>query len=433
MQSTYNLERASTNPMSIIRTVLVTGVFVILMWATPLARAQQWIATWGAAPTAAPPLDTGFTPAFVDGFNNQTIRNIVHTSVGGRAVRVRLTNRFSSHTVTFESVYVGLVHSGAILEAHSNRVLTFRGHTTVSLSAGEDALSDPVLFDVPPDADLAISLFTEAATGVPTIHLVANETTYVGDGNLAASEDGALLAPAATSWYFVDRVDVLASDRIKGVVVAFGDSITDGDQSTLDQNRRWPNYLAHRILAGPPGLQMAVLDEGISANRLLTDSPCFGLSGENRLEKDVLNQPGVRFVILMEGLNDIGFPVYKAPFYCIDPNIEVSAGQIITGYEQVIAKVHAKGLKIFAGTLIPFKGAWYWTPEGEAKRAEINNFIKTSGEFDGVIDFAAAVADPNDPTMVAAQLLSRDNVHPNDAGYKAMADAVDLSLFLPPR
>jgi lysophospholipase L1-like esterase len=390
----------------------------------------RWVATWSAAPEAVAPLDTGFAPEFAEGFSYQTIRNIAHTSIAGTALRVRLTNAYGIQPVTFKAVYVGKAQAGAALVSGSNHALTFGGVGSVTIPAGAEVWSDALPFKVPPDANLAISLFAEVVTGTPTVHLFAEQTTYVATGNVAASEEANAFAASATSWYFVDGIDVLASPRIKGAIVAFGDSITDGDGSTLDASHRWPNYLARRLLAGPPGLEMSVVDQGISANRVLTDSPCFGPSAINRVESDVLGQTGVRDVIFMEGLNDIGFPEYPFPFVCLDPNFDVSPGQIVAGYEQIIRKVHAKGLKIYAATLTPFKGAWYWTPEGEIKRQAINTLIKASG-FDGIIDFASVIADPNDPTMLAPQFNSGDNIHPNDAGYEAMANAIDLSLFLP--
>ena len=417
------------------KTITIGGLalLICLLPITAMARggAQRWVGTWSAPPEATSPLDSGFAPAFAEGFSYQTIRSIAQTSIGGTAVRVRITNAFGTQPVTFNAVFIGIAQTGATLVSGSNHALTFQGSASVTIPAGAEAWSDPLRFNVPSDGNLAISLFAEGATGTPTIHLFANQTTYVATGNFAASEDGSAFAGAATSWYFVDGIDVLTSPRVKGAVVALGDSITDGDGSTLDANRRWPNYLARRFLAGPPGLELSVLDQGVSANRVLTDSPCFAMSAVNRVDKDVLNQSGVRYVILMEGLNDIGFPVYPFPFICLDPNLEVSVGQVIAGYEQIIAKVHAKGLKIFGGTLTPFKGCWYWTPEGEAKCEAINNFIKTSGAFDGVIDFAAVLADSNDPTILAPQFKSEDNIHPNDAGYEAMANEIDLSLFLP--
>lgn len=394
---------------------------------------QQWVGTWSATPALPPPLNSGFAPPFATGFNNQTIRNIVHTSVGGSAVRLRLTNTFGTQPVTFNAVDVGIEQSGATLVAGSNHAVTFGGSASIMIPAGAEALSDPVPLTVPSDKNLAVSLFTASTTGTPTAHVFAAQTNYVASGNFAAAEGGGAFTATATSWYFLDGVDVLVSPSIKGAVVALGDSITDGTASTVNANRRWPNDLARRFLAGPPGLVMSVVDEGFGGNRVLNDSACFGVNAVARLDRDVLTQTRVRDVILLEGINDIGFSAAPpSPFsVCFAPATDVSAAQIIAGYRQIIAQAHAKGLKVFGGTLTPFKGAFYWSPAGEAKREAVNNFIKTSGEFDGVIDFAAATADPSNPLMFAPQFDSGDHLHPNDAGYQAMANAIDLSLFLP--
>jgi lysophospholipase L1-like esterase len=415
---------------------VLTVALLSIAGSTPVSGqggGQKWVGTWSATPALPPPLDSGFSPPFATGFTNQTIRDVVHTSIGGSAVRLRLTNTFGSQPVTFDAVDVGIEQSGATLVPGSNHVVTFGGSTSIMIPAGAEALSDPVSLTVGSEQNLAVSLFTAGMTSTPTAHVFAAQTNYVASGNFAAAESGSAFTDTATSWYFLDGVDVMVSPSIKGAVVTLGDSITDGTASTLNANRRWPNDLARRFLAGPSGLVMSVLDEGFGGNRVLNDSACFGVNAVARLDRDVLTQAGVRDVILLEGINDIGFSAAPpAPFsVCFQPATDVSAAQIIAGYQQIIAQVHAKGMKIFGGTLTPFKGAFYWSPAGEAKRETVNNWITTSGAFDGVIDFAAATADPSDPLMFAPQYDSGDHLHPNDAGYQAMANAVDLALFLP--
>jgi lysophospholipase L1-like esterase len=436
MHITNNSERGCFPRARWFRLAVLTLVLIVVVGAAPASGqdgGQQWVGTWSATPALPPPLNSGFAPPFATGFNNQTIRNIIHTSIGGSAVRVRLTNTFGTQPVTFNAVDVGIEQSGATVVSGSNHAVTFGGSTSIMIPAGAEALSDPVPLSVPSDKNVAVSLFTTSTTGTPTVHVFAAQTNYVASGNFAASDGGSAFTATATSWYFLDGVDVLVSPSIKGAVVALGDSITDGTASTLNANHRWPNDLARRFLAGPHGLVMSVLDEGFGGNRVLNDSACFGVNAVARLDRDVLAQTGVRDVILLEGINDIGFSAAPpSPFsVCFQPATDVSAVQIIAGYQQIITQVHAKGLKIFGGTLTPFKGAFYWSPAGEAKREAVNNWIKTSGEFDGVIDFAAATADPNDPLMFAPQFDSGDHLHPNDAGYQAMANAVDLALFLP--
>jgi len=387
---------------------------------------QQWIGAWGAMPALRPPPGSLGVP-FATGFRNQTIRNIVHTTIGGSAIRVRLTNTFGSKPVTCDAVYVGIEQSGASLVPGSNHVITFGGSTSITIPAGTEILSDPVLLTVDTDQNLAVSLFTAGATGPPTIHAFADQTNYVAAGNVAATEEGSSFTATAATWYFLDGVDLLTS--AEGAVVALGDSITDGVGATLDANRRWPDDLGHRLLAGPQGLVLSVVNEAYIGNRVLNDSACFGESAPARLERDVLSQTGVRDVILFEGINDIGFSAAHPAPVCFQPNTDVSADQIIAGYEQIISEAHSRGLKIFGGTLTPFKGFFFWSPAGEAKREAVNNFILTSGAFDGVIDFAAAVADPGDPLTLAPQFDSGDHLHLNDDGYQAMANAIDLALF----
>jgi lysophospholipase L1-like esterase len=233
--------------------------------------------------------------------------------------------------------------------------------------------------------------------------------------------------PPSGTWYFLDDVDVQVSPRTRGTIVAFGDSITDGSQSTVNANARWPNDLARRILAGPPGQVHPVVDEGISGDRILNDSVCFGVNAQARFTRDVAARTGARYVVLLEGINDIGFS-QTPDSGCTAPNTDVSADQIIAGYRHLIAAAHAAGLKIIGGTLIPFQGSFYYSAAAEAKREAVNQWIRTSGAFDGVIDFDAAVRDPASPLQLLPAYDSGDHLHPNDAGYQAMAAAIDLSL-----
>jgi lysophospholipase L1-like esterase len=280
--------------------------------------------------------------------------------------------------------------------------------------------------NVPALTDLAVSIYLPGKTGPATYHSDAQQTNYIsGNGNFAGQDSGAAFTTTSASWYYADAVDVAASPRVTGSVVAFGDSITDGFQSTPNGNLRWPNDLARRFLSSP-GSALGVPDEGISGNRILHDSPCFGVNALSRFRRDALSQTGVRDVILLEGINDIGFS--QTPNSgCTAPNTAVTADQIIAGYQKLIAEAHARGVRIFGGTLTPFKGASYWSAAAEAKREAVNNWIRTSHAFDGVIDFASAVASPSDPQTMNPAYDSGDHLHPNDAGYQAMANAVKLS------
>jgi lysophospholipase L1-like esterase len=390
----------------------------------------RWLATWGASPQVAIPPSVLPIPGDVSaaGFTNQTVRNIIFTSVGGSALRLRLTNSFGWQPVTFDEVDVGVVESGAALVPGSSRTARFAGQSSVTMAPGAEALSDPVQIEVGPLQELAVSLFSSGATGPASYHFNANQINYIASGDAAPSASGAAFTGTSGAWYFVDGVDVLARPRERATIVALGDSITDGFGSTVGTNHRWPNLLAQRILAGPPGLADSVVDEGISGNRVLNNSACFGVDAQARLDRDVLTQTGAGFVILLEGINDIGFS--QTPNAgCTAPNTDVSAAQIIAAYQQIIAQVHARGLEIFGGTLTPFKGAFYYSAAGEVKRETVNAFVRTSGAFDGVIDFDRAVRDPANPLQFLTAYDSGDHLHPNDAGYQAMANAVNLSLF----
>ena len=390
----------------------------------------KWMSTWAASPMAATPPSLAAADDFSSaGFTDQTIRDIVWSSAGGQAARVRLSNTFGTQAVTFDQVDIGVSAGGASVAAGTNHLVTFDGSKSVTLAPGAEVVSDPVPLAVPSQTDLAVSLFTRAATGPATYHSDAQQVNYVSTaGDYAGSESGTAFTTPSQHWYFANDVDVLAAPPTRGTIVAFGNSITDGFQSTVNANARWPNDLARRILAGPPGQVHPVVDEGISGNRVLNDSVCFGVNAQARFFRDAAGRAGARYVILLEGINDIGFS--QTPNSgCTAPNTDVSAAQIIAGYRHIIAAAHAAGLKIFGGTLTPFQGAAYYSAAGEAKREAVNNFIRTSGAFDGVIDFDAAVRDPANPLQILPAYDSGDHLHPNDAGYQAMANAVNLALF----
>jgi lysophospholipase L1-like esterase len=406
--------------------IAVVTALVVMLSSAAVAHASRrgWEATWTASPQAPTPL---FANPANAGFNDQTVRNVVYTSTGGSQLQVRLSNTFGSSPLRVGAVRVGVVLTGAQLVAGSSRLVTFGGHTAVTLPAGSEALSDPVAMTVSPQEELAVSIYLPTATGAATYHLTGQQTTYIATGNRTAEVSGATYTTTATSWYFLDEVNVRNASS-PGALVAFGDSITDGAASQVGANDRWPNYLARRLDAALGRSALSVADEGISGNRILNDSPCFGVSAPARLGRDMFSPARVKEVILLEGINDIGFS--QTPNTgCSVPNTDVSAAQIEAGYEQIISQAHLHGLKIFGGTLTPFKGAAYWSPAAEAKRQAVNQWIMTSHAFDGVIDFAAAVADPFDPLYINPAYNSGDNLHPNDAGYEAMANAINLAML----
>ena len=395
-----------------------------LLWpaAGASASAAAWVATWGASPQQATSLTMPVTA-----ISDQTVRNIVYTSSGGNRVRIRVSNSFGHRTVVIGAASIGVQFLGAELERGSVHRVTFSGHRSVALPPGAEAISDPVTMRVPPLSDLAVSLFVPRPTGPVTNHSDAQQVNYLAAGNHASDAAATAFTTTVQSWYLLDGVAV-AGGSARGAVVAFGDSITDGYQSQVNANDRWPNDLARRLAARYGATAPAVIDEGISGNRVLHNSVCFGVNAQARFGRDVLSQPGVRDVILLEGINDIGFS-QTPDSGCTRPNTAVTARQIIRGYQQLIARAHAAGLKIFGATLTPFRPASYWSPSAEAKREAVNRWILTSGAFDGVINFAKAVADPGHPQFMNPKYDSGDHLHPNDAGYQAMANAINLALL----
>jgi lysophospholipase L1-like esterase len=352
--------------------------------------------------------------------NNQTLRQIVRVSLGGRRARVVVSNAFGTVPVTVGGAHLALRGAGPAIVPGSARALTFSGQPTMAIPAGAALLSDPVDVVVPPLADLVVDLYLPGSTNIAsplTMHNGALQTSYVSETGNHAGAPSLPVVATTQSWFLLSRVEV-ASDSV-GAVVAFGDSITDGSRSTPDTNNRWPNHLARRLLAQPS--PMAVLNVGIGGNRMLTEgAPQAGVNALARFDRDVLTQPGATHVIVLEGINDIGNA---------RENPTPTAQDIIAGHRQLVERAHTRGVKIVGATLTPFEGAAYFTAVGEAKRQAVNQWIRTSGAYDGVIDFDAVTRDPAHPARFLPQYDSGDHLHPSDAGYQAMADAIDLALF----
>ena len=387
-------------------------------WATsPVARPAPPVA--GAPPPAAPaPARGPATPPFVP--NNQTLREIVHTTVAGDAVRVVFSNAFGTGPLSIGAASIALRDKGSAIVAASSHALTFAGRTSTAVPAGAVMVTDPVTLAVPAFADVAVDVYLPDDMGkMPvTVHAGAFQTNFAIAGNHAGERE--FTEPPATtsvtSWFYLARVEVRTDARTEGIV-ALGDSITDGTGSTVDANARWPDQLARR-LAAAGGVRTAVMNAGIAGNRLLLDGA--GVNALARLDRDVLSAAGVTHVVLLEGINDIGLA---------RENALPAAADLIAAHRQVIERAHTRGLKIIGATLTPFEGAAYYTESGEAKRSAVNEWIRTSKAYDGVIDFDAAVRDPDNPKRFLLKYDRGDHLHPSDAGYDAMGKAIDLALF----
>jgi lysophospholipase L1-like esterase len=378
-----------------------------------------------STPTAQPP-QPGVparrfpVPPQLSGVSNQTVRMIVRTSLGGSKLRVRLSNAFAAATVTVGAARIARTTTGSAIDPRTTRALTFSGKTTATLYAGQVLVSDAIDLAVPALSDLTVSLYFPGDTGTPTAHRFALRSTYIsGPGDFTNAAD--ITAPVATmeSYYWLAGVDVVAPTTA-AAVVTFGDSITDGDQSTLNRNASWPSVLAARLQANRATSHLAVINAGISGNRILGDNG----SGLARMVHDVFSQPGVKWITLLEGINDITNGVRQqatgTPFAVED---------LVTAYRQVIAQAHLRGIRVIGCTLTPFGGSSAFSETGESIRSAANHWIRTSGEFDAVIDFDRATRDPANPLRFRREADSPDLLHPGDAGYRLMGESIDLGIF----
>jgi lysophospholipase L1-like esterase len=391
---------------------------VLLLASCPTYATGQrtvWTGSWAAAPVVAPPADNSANP---DGV---TYRNIVHLSLGGNAIRLRVSNEFGIKPLALGSVHVALSAGGAATQTGTDHPVTFGGRESVTIPAEAVIVSDPVAMPVESFSNLAVSLFVPTQAGATlTYHLLGVSTNYIATGNVTSVPD--FEAPTkVTSWYLLKGVEVDAGAKAASVVV-LGASISDGYHSTRDKNARWPDVLAARLEAHKATSHIGVLNEGISGGRLLHD--ITGSSALSRLDRDVLAQPGAKYLIIAIGTNDIG-----RTYFPQRPDEGITTEQLIWGYQQVVSRAHARGIKVFASTLNPYGGAAYYNPEGEQMRQAVNSFFRTSKIFDGVIDFDQVTRDPAHPETFLPAYDSGDHLHPNDAGYKAMSESIDLKLF----
>jgi lysophospholipase L1-like esterase len=376
----------------------------------------KWTGTWAASPMLA-------DGARMRPFANTTLREIVHISNGGAQVRLRFTNEFGVDPLTISNAHVALSAGGPDTKAGTDHAVMFGGAANVRIAPGAAIYSDPVDFAVAPLSDIAVSFFVPSQNmRAETAHISAFQDNFVADGDQTPAVSLTQAKPT-TSWYFFSGIDVPAAEGARAIVT-LGDSITDGTASTRNANLRWPNVLAARLKQERGMENVAVLDEGIGGNRVLNEQS--GPSAISRFDRDVLGQNGVKYLVILEGINDIG---RLSAGRMMGPEDEIDAQQLKHGLAQIADRAHQHGIKVFAATLTPYGGAGYWSDKGEQVRKDYNNWIRNCGLFDGVIDFDKITQDPANPDRFNPTYDSGDHLHPNDAGYKAMGEGIDLKLF----
>ncbi len=397
------------------------------------APRNTWIATWTASPQpAAPDPDEPLL-----NIEDQTVRERVRVSIGGAQICIRLSNEYGSAPLFVGSVTVGVPTDPASVKPSSIQTVTFGGRNSITIPAGAPVLSDPVAFPVTSGAEISISLYFPKRVATPTLHGLALKRAVVsqhGDQTRAEKVEG---GAESESSILISAV-LVPGQPSQRLVVAFGDSVTDGDSSKVDADHNWPSDLIRRLGKTPEGLRVAVVNEGIVGNRLLNDCflasvGCFGVSALARFDRDALALPGVTHIVLLEGINDIGFPGAKlGGSYLADPADVRTPEDLIDAYRQLISRAHAHGINLIGATITPFEEVvvpGYYSESKEAFRQTVNKWIRTSGWFDGVIDFDTVLRDPDHPSRLSPRFASKDRLHPNDLGYQAMADAIDLALF----
>jgi lysophospholipase L1-like esterase len=409
------------------KVALSCGCLVALVMCS-VGSAAEWVQTWGAAPQPATPAMGPFpaTPTF----SNQTIRQNVRVSVGGTRLRLRLTNEYGTKPLAIGAVRVALADEKGNVQAGTDKAVLFSGKPSATVPAGSPFLSDPVDLPVSALGSLSISIFLPEETGQCTCHATGMQNAFVSDAGDFTSRP---FTPARTLQVraFISGVDVETPADGRALVV-LGDSISDGVGSTIDTNQRWPDLLANRLNAkGAAG--WGVVNMGISGNRVLSDGA--GESALARFDRDVLSVPAVEAVVVFVGVNDLGISYgrFEGPMAdlmkAMPASSKATADAMIAGYRQLIARARARGIKVLAGTITPYGGAFYHSEEGEAVRQAINTWIRSSKEVDGVLDFDAVIRDPAKPTQMKDGFHSGDHLHGSDAGYAAMAAAVDLALL----
>jgi lysophospholipase L1-like esterase len=385
---------------------------------------EHWVATWATAetlvrtPVPAPAAPPATPPPGARGFHNQTVRMAARVSIGGHRLRVKIANSFGSAPLAVGAAHIAVRAKESEIVAASDHALSFAGKPGCAIGPGIVMISDPVDMTVAPLADLSVSLYFPEDTGAPTSHATALHYTYIKDGD-ATAQASLPDAQKTQQYYWLAGIDVVAPAGA-AAIVTFGDSITDGARSDPETDHSWPALLAARLAANKSTADIGVANMGIGGNRVLRD--IAGASALARFDRDVLSQSGVKWVMFLEGINDIGHGA-------VAPAEAVTAAELIAGHKLIVEMAHAHGIQAIGCTLTPYEGASYSSENGEAIREALNTWIRTSGAYDAVVDFDAATRDAANPKRIRAEFDPGDHLHPNNAGYQAMANAVDLSIF----
>ncbi|HTP67796.1 MAG TPA: SGNH/GDSL hydrolase family protein [Dongiaceae bacterium] len=375
---------------------------------------DPWTGTWACSPQLS---DSSVSPPTPD-LSDTTLRQIVHVSIGGTTLRIRFSNEFGKTPLTITVAHIAKGAKAGAIAPESDRPLSFGKQSSVTIPSGALIYSDPVPFDLAPLSDLAVTIHMKGMPDGVTTHAGSRATSYFTPGD-AVTETTLPSQQSIDHWYFLSGVDVLAPKSSSSVAI-LGDSITDGRGSTTNGNGRWPDNLSLRLQSNKHTRNIGVLNEGIGGNRLLHDG--LGPNALSRFDRDVLAQPSIRWLVILEGVNDIG--TCKS-----DCDLDALARDVILAYQQLIVRAHSHHIKVYGATILPFAGAGYSTPRTELARQTINQWIRTSGSFDAVIDLDAATRDPDNIASLISKADSGDHLHPNDAGYKIMADSINLKLF----
>ena len=400
------------------RIVIIFAFFAVVCsgprQAGETGKGMAWIGTWTTAPQLVEPYNKPPEP----GLSGNTLRQVVHVSLGGERLRVKFSNQYGSSPVTMRSVHVAVSKGGGAIDTDTDMALQFDGLPAVTMPPGTGAVSDPISFFLKPGSDVAITVYFGETSPDVTGHPGSRTTSFLLPGNEVSAAD--FTGSVETDhWYIITGIDVIAPEKAAAVVV-LGNSITDGRGSGTNKQNRWPDELARRLRKNPAINHVAVLNQGIGGNCVLRD--CLGPAALTRFERDVIEQPGARWLIILEGINDIGQAGGEASSSAV-------AAALIAAYGQMIDRAHEAGLCVYGATLLPFGGSFYDSPSHETARKTVNDWIRESGRFDAVIDLEAALSNPGNPSQLLPAADTGDQIHPNETGHRMMAEAVDLTLF----